>query len=131
MQQARALGRDVVANIESRGPIEAVNQRARVQVADGTQPHTIRASGGGAPRAVRRSTGHRTTTSNRPLRSTGSWFAARMLRRISSSGARRRPSVMSSSADTPSTSRSEEHTSELQSLAYLVCRLLLEKKKKE
>src|SRR5205823_9197885 len=29
-----------------------------------------------------------------------------------------------------SASRSEEHTSELQSLAYLVCRLLLEKKKK-
>src|SRR2546425_9126167 len=28
-----------------------------------------------------------------------------------------------------STLRSEEHTSELQSLAYLVCRLLLEKKK--
>src|SRR2546423_7914241 len=27
--------------------------------------------------------------------------------------------------------RSEEHTSELQSLAYLVCRLLLEKKNKE
>src|SRR5687767_15336388 len=27
------------------------------------------------------------------------------------------------------TERSEEHTSELQSLAYLVCRLLLEKKK--
>src|SRR2546425_2639339 len=31
-------------------------------------------------------------------------------------------------ADQP---RSEEHTSELQSLAYLVCRLLLEKKKKK
>src|SRR2546425_7254931 len=29
------------------------------------------------------------------------------------------------------TSRSEEHTSELQSLAYLVCRLLLEKKKQQ
>src|SRR5205823_10247070 len=29
-----------------------------------------------------------------------------------------------------SCNRSEEHTSELQSLAYLVCRLLLEKKKK-
>src|SRR5687767_15480267 len=29
----------------------------------------------------------------------------------------------------PGYSRSEEHTSELQSLAYLVCRLLLEKKK--
>src|SRR2546423_15544226 len=29
---------------------------------------------------------------------------------------------------TPDVTRSEEHTSELQSLAYLVCRLLLEKK---
>src|SRR2546425_11640169 len=29
----------------------------------------------------------------------------------------------------PLSQRSEEHTSELQSLAYLVCRLLLEKKK--
>src|SRR2546423_9105023 len=32
-------------------------------------------------------------------------------------------------ADRQRVSRSEEHTSELQSLAYLVCRLLLEKKK--
>src|SRR3712207_7509985 len=31
---------------------------------------------------------------------------------------------------TPSGTRSEEHTSELQSRQYLVCRLLLEKKKK-
>src|SRR5205823_11620848 len=31
----------------------------------------------------------------------------------------------------PKGKRSEEHTSELQSLAYLVCRLLLEKKKQE
>src|SRR3989441_5212659 len=31
----------------------------------------------------------------------------------------------------PNGARSEEHTSELQSLAYLVCRLLLEKKKKQ
>src|SRR2546425_4091189 len=31
----------------------------------------------------------------------------------------------------PRIMRSEEHTSELQSLAYLVCRLLLEKKKKK
>src|SRR2546425_8582572 len=30
----------------------------------------------------------------------------------------------------PGRTRSEEHTSELQSLAYLVCRLLLEKKKR-
>src|SRR2546425_8656533 len=34
------------------------------------------------------------------------------------------------SFDTAAKTRSEEHTSELQSLAYLVCRLLLEKKKK-
>src|SRR5687767_15481693 len=33
------------------------------------------------------------------------------------------------SSPPPTESRSEEHTSELQSLAYLVCRLLLEKKK--
>src|SRR2546425_3637705 len=33
-------------------------------------------------------------------------------------------------ADLAGGGRSEEHTSELQSLAYLVCRLLLEKKKK-
>src|SRR2546425_791981 len=38
----------------------------------------------------------------------------------------RRPSVVLVPA-----SRSEEHTSELQSLAYLVCRLLLEKKKNQ
>src|SRR3712207_7576903 len=35
-----------------------------------------------------------------------------------------------SSRKTSSTARSEEHTSELQSRQYLVCRLLLEKKKK-
>src|SRR2546425_8470768 len=40
---------------------------------------------------------------------------------------RRRPSA---SIAPRRRSRSEEHTSELQSLAYLVCRLLLEKKKK-
>src|SRR2546425_11691092 len=34
-------------------------------------------------------------------------------------------------ASRPGGARSEEHTSELQSLAYLVCRLLLEKKKKK
>src|SRR2546425_4505275 len=33
-------------------------------------------------------------------------------------------------AERDGTERSEEHTAELQSLAYLVCRLLLEKKKK-
>src|SRR3712207_6969407 len=37
----------------------------------------------------------------------------------------------STGADHISTVRSEEHTSELQSRQYLVCRLLLEKKKKQ
>src|SRR2546425_5202415 len=45
---------------------------------------------------------------------------------------RRGAAAASPSADrTPLQRRSEEHTSELQSLAYLVCRLLLEKKKKK
>src|SRR5205823_14333684 len=43
-------------------------------------------------------------------------------------GATTAPAACTTSAAAPT--RSEEHTSELQSLAYLVCRLLLEKKKK-
>src|SRR5688572_31742954 len=44
---------------------------------------------------------------------------------------RRASSVMSSPMADASASRSEEHTSELQSQSNLVCRLLLEKKKKK
>src|SRR5687767_15449014 len=40
------------------------------------------------------------------------------------------PGFLASITPTAWPSRSEEHTSELQSLAYLVCRLLLEKKKR-
>src|SRR2546425_9489238 len=43
----------------------------------------------------------------------------------------RRPASRGARADGSDRNRSEEHTSELQSLAYLVCRLLLEKKKSE
>src|SRR6476620_12486526 len=39
------------------------------------------------------------------------------------------PAVASAAANGPPRRRSEEHTSELQSRQYLVCRLLLEKKK--
>src|SRR3712207_8870965 len=42
----------------------------------------------------------------------------------------RRPLPGEDRDGTPHTRRSEEHTSELQSRQYLVCRLLLEKKKK-
>src|SRR2546423_13659172 len=41
------------------------------------------------------------------------------------------PLTTRDSVEAKQTARSEEHTSELQSLAYLVCRLLLEKKKNE
>src|SRR2546425_2623962 len=44
--------------------------------------------------------------------------------------AKRHPSV-SNSVTSATGKQSEEHTSELQSLAYLVCRLLLEKKKRK
>src|SRR5215217_9725327 len=40
-------------------------------------------------------------------------------------------SCVISTAPAPSSARSEEHTSELQSRQYLVCRLLLEKKNKK
>src|SRR5687767_15712610 len=43
----------------------------------------------------------------------------------------RRPFIEAPDRGVGSLFRSEEHTSELQSLAYLVCRLLLEKKKKQ
>src|SRR3712207_7638147 len=56
-----------------------------------------------------------TSRSGSPLSST---------RRSSGSASARRPGT------TSNTGRSEEHTSELQSRQYLVCRLLLEKKKK-
>src|SRR2546425_8369493 len=48
-------------------------------------------------------------------------------RSLSSDGV---PVTSSAASGVTPRSRSEEHTSELQSLAYLVCRLLLEKKKK-
>src|SRR5262245_62702413 len=43
----------------------------------------------------------------------------------------RRPASSHARTTSPSRTRSEEHTSELQSLRHLVCRLLLEKKKKK
>src|SRR5690348_17474433 len=44
-------------------------------------------------------------------------------------GARLRDTSLGGTRCTPDQSRSEEHTSELQSPVHLVCRLLLEKKK--
>src|SRR2546423_9613801 len=57
----------------------------------------------------------------------------RPLRRVREDAPHRGPAAHAGTARGPSGAvpRSEEHTSELQSLAYLVCRLLLEKKKKQ
>src|SRR2546425_4268385 len=55
--------------------------------------------------------------------------SAQQYRRHIHSAIARRPGI-ARRRQQPVVVRSEEHTSELQSLAYLVCRLLLEKKKK-
>src|SRR5687767_15710687 len=64
-----------------------------------------------------------------PRRTTG-WQRKRTTSTATcTSKARRRGrQIITSSRSGRSDDRSEEHTSELQSLAYLVCRLLLEKK---
>src|SRR2546425_11416876 len=64
----------------------------------------------------------------RPPRST--LFPYTTLFRSAPVGAHTRSRQLAGDASAGSECRSEEHTSELQSLAYLVCRLLLEKKKK-
>src|SRR3712207_7950240 len=65
-------------------------------------------------------TPHLRTSENTPSRHFGEW------KRCPSLGRHACTSPRGSSR----TKRSEEHTSELQSRQYLVCRLLLEKKKK-
>src|SRR3989441_12615372 len=51
--------------------------------------------------------------------------------RVNTSAVERRAQTIGTRRTVKKEWRSEEHTSELQSLAYLVCRLLLEKKKKK
>src|SRR5712672_1581240 len=89
------------AGAEAEGPAARVSGVERAQFLE--QPH-------GVP-PTRRRLGLTATSSSSPLLTT--WLA---------SSTKRLPMVLP---------RSEEHTSELQSLAYLVCRLLLEKKKKK
>src|SRR5205823_7064198 len=66
----------------------------------------------------------------RPPRSTLFPYTTLFRSRVPRIGSRphERASLPPPRAPPPAPSRSEEHTSELQSLAYLVCRLLLEKK---
>src|SRR5687767_15846836 len=58
------------------------------------------------------------------------YFSKKRSRNAAGTAPRLRTRTAASSTSMNTTDRSEEHTSELQSLAYLVCRLLLEKKKK-
>src|SRR3712207_7710560 len=71
--------------------------------------------------------------SETPVRSLLHWPEESVLAVPRESGPSKSSIVMYASAALPETvkepSRSEEHTSELQSRQYLVCRLLLEKKK--
>src|SRR5207253_6611284 len=64
----------------------------------------------------------------RPPRST--LFPYTTLFRSTAAGASRRPRRGGTTGRARADARSEEHTSELQSRGHLVCRLLLEKKKK-
>src|SRR2546430_5078144 len=64
-------------------------------------------------------------------RSPGARMSGFMPRHIEQPARRHSNPARSNTSCRPSASRSEEHTSELQSQSNLVCRLLLEKKKKK
>src|SRR2546425_2242357 len=63
------------------------------------------------------------------FRSRSPWRVAGLASRPVRTRRARRPRGRPGTSASTRLARSEEHTSELQSLAYLVCRLLLEKKK--
>src|SRR5205814_10116072 len=110
--------------VMSRGVSESPCLRAPFSVIDRLRPHFhffFHCSGD--PRAL-----HSFPTRRSSDLFTAAWqavVAAILLIAASTPAPRSSPSRSSASA------RSEEHTSELQSLRHLVCRLLLEKKKKQ
>src|SRR2546425_7645021 len=90
---------------------------------DGTGPDIWRAARRVFDAVVQKTSGGRrrvdwleVLAGEKAFKQTGSWLPEQTLEAIR--------------AHRVANKRSEEHTSELQSLAYLVCRLLLEKKKK-
>src|SRR3989441_3579337 len=99
----------------------AARRRGTRRGSDSTTPGPSRRGPGAARPRTARPPGWRESS-----RATGDRASTRGPRR-GGSGAARRFLATSGTAGR----RSEEHTSELQSLAYLVCRLLLEKKKKK
>src|SRR3989449_6190433 len=68
-------------------------------------------------------------SASRSTSSTTAWRASRSAATLRTAASGWRSSVRARGLKLESLSRSEEHTSELQSRLHLVCRLLLEKKK--
>src|SRR3712207_7645663 len=75
-----------------------------------------------------RPTGRTSKSTSAPYRSGSDDVAPRSRIRAGSVGETRSPGRAGPGVSVPPVLRSEEHTSELQSRQYLVCRLLLEKK---
>src|SRR5439155_18728318 len=92
VQMISAAGRYVEPQREPGRAVEAVDEWSRVEIADGAERY----------QTWRRC--HRMIESNRPSRSAGSCPATLIFRHTSSTGARRLPSVSSSTGDTASTS---------------------------
>src|SRR5256885_5545691 len=89
-----------------------------------------RADAGIACGGLTNTAGSSATVDSVRLAATGPSGSRSANRRLTMMGAVAYPRVASRTRAAPSSSRSEEHTSELQSPCNLVCRLLLEKKKK-
>src|SRR2546425_3490404 len=123
--RSRALSNEPGDDPQQRGLAAARGAQERHDLAG---PHGQRHVGDGGDGTV--PVGHRVDVEGVALlaahRSRRSWdYSTRPTRTASA------PSGPSGKSPTAGERRSEEHTSELQSLAYLVCRLLLEKKKKK
>src|SRR2546425_3332583 len=73
---------------------------------------------------------NRPNTQKNTLRCVSKSISRRVREMVEWSGVRSSHPIPKNCRRPSESARSEEHTSELQSLAYLVCRLLLEKKKK-
>src|SRR6266568_1724293 len=86
---------------------------------------------GGHPGGLVPATGSLARSANRPSRASACQPTGTSTSPCASATSIARGSATSSSARRTSRPRSEEHTSELQSQFHLVCRLLLEKKKKK
>src|SRR2546422_8942129 len=106
------------ANPQPRRDDQPEDAAKEITVVELTDARKDRAENGGSPRIPRVRYGFlRSTTTCPPFITHRTCFVTTVM-------------FASGSPSRPATTRSEEHTSELQSRLHLVCRLLLEKKKK-